>query len=138
MSADLAVQKALRARLVATSAVTALVPAASILDVNQRPAPDPSIILGETQAVDEGTSLQRNHIRIYHTVHVWKREPSLAGVKAICGAIRAAVHAGRLALDPGFHCADAFVSSMRYLRDPDGERSHGVVTVEVLVAEVAP
>ncbi|WP_320176709.1 DUF3168 domain-containing protein [Roseovarius pacificus] len=132
MTEDLAVQKAIRARLVASSTVTALVPAAAILDRNQRPAPDPSIILGESQEVDEGTSLQRDRTRIYHTLHIWKREPSLAGVKAICGAVRTALKADRLELD-GYHCADWNVSSARYLRDPDGETSHGVMVVNVLV-----
>lgn len=132
-----AVQVAIRNRLVATAAVTALVPASSILDTNQRPNPSPSIILGESQAVDEGTSLKRGHVRVHHTIHVWKREPSLEGVKVICAAILKAIHAGRLDLGPGLHCADALVSSMRQMRDPDGETSHGVVTVEVLVAEVA-
>lgn len=132
MSEDLAVQKAIRARLVASPTVTALVPAAAILDRNQRPAPDPSIILGESQEVDEGTSLQRDRTRIYHTLHIWKREPSLTGVKAICGAVRAALKADRLELD-GYHCADWHVSSGRCLRDPDGETSHGVMVVNVLV-----
>lgn len=134
---DLAIQKAIRARLVATSAVTALVPTASILDRNHRPAPSPSIILGETQVVDEGTSLGRKHSRVFHTIHVWKREPSLQGVKDISGQIRAAIHSGRLSLDSGFHCADVKVASIRAIRDPDGETSHGVVTLEVLVNEVS-
>lgn len=137
MSVDLEVQKALRARLIATGAVTALVPALHILDTNQRPAPIPSIILGESQAVDEGTSLRRAHTRVHHTVHVWTREASTQGCKAICGEIRRAIHAGRLALPAGLACADQLVSSMRFLRDPDGEHSHGVVTVEVLVSETA-
>ncbi|GGO55216.1 Protein of unknown function [Roseovarius pacificus] len=132
MSEDLAVQKAIRARLAASPAVTALVPSGAILDRNQRPAPDPSIILGESQEVDEGTSLQRDRTRIYHTLHIWKREPSLTGVKAICGAVRTALKADRLELD-GYHCADWHVSSARYLRDPDGETSHGVMVVNVLV-----
>lgn len=136
MSVDLAVQKALRARLVATSAVTELVPANAILDRNQRPAPSPSIILGEVQMLDEGTSMARAHTRVYHTLHVWKKEPSLEGVKTVAGAIRTAIHAGRLELGAGFHAADAKVSSIRTLRDPDGETSHAVVTVDVLVAEV--
>lgn len=135
MSVDLEVQKALRARLIATATVSALVPAAHVLDTNQRPAPVPSIILGESQAVDEGTSLRRAHTRIYHTIHVWTREASTAGCKAICGEIRHAIHAGRLAMPVGLACADAQVSSMRFLRDPDGEHSHGVVLVEVLVSE---
>lgn len=137
MSADLALQVALRGRLVSTPAVTALVPAASILDRHQRPAPSPSIILGETQEVDEGTSLERAHSRVYHTLHVWLREPSTEGVKAITAAIKSAVRAGRLDLGAGYHCADQLVSGMRHLRDPDGETSHGVVTIEALVVEVS-
>lgn len=135
MSADLEVQKALRARFTTSAGLMALVPAANILDTNQRPAPVPSIILGESQAVDEATSIRRSHIRVYHTIHVWKREPSLAGVKAICGEIKRAIGFGRLTLAQPYHCADLLVSSMRFLRDPDGEHSHGVVTVEVLVSE---
>lgn len=134
MSADLEVQKAIRARLISFPAVSALVPAANILDRNQRPVPVPGIMLGETQVVDEGTSLKRAHVRVFHTVHVWQREASLEGVKAIAWAVRSAIHSGRLSLGAGLHCADAFVSSTRFLRDPDGETSHGVVTVEVLVS----
>lgn len=138
MTADLEVQKALRARLVGTPAVVALVPATSILDVNQRPAPMPSIILGDSQAIDEGTSLRRAHVRVTHTLHLWKREKSLEGVKAMAGAVRGAIHGGRLALPAPLHCADVRVVSQRFLRDPDGEASHGVVTVEVLVSGDAP
>lgn len=137
MSADLAVQRAIRARLSATPAVIALVPAASILDKHGRPSPVPAIVLGETQEVDEGTSLHRAHVRIYHTVHVWRQETSLEGCKEICAAIRKAIHAGRPALEGGMHCADWRVSSMRYLRDPSGDTSHGVVVIEALVSGVA-
>lgn len=134
MSATLAVQKAIRARLVADAAVTALVPAASILDRNSRPAPDPSIILGEDQAVDGGF-VDRGPLRVYSTLHLWKAEPGLVGVKEIAGAIRAAIRAGRLEPIDGFAFGDAFVSDERFLRDPDGETAHGVVTIETLVSE---
>lgn len=133
---DLAVQKAIRARLVATSAVTNLVPAGSILDRNKTPAPSPSIILGEVQIMDEGDSIKRTRSRVYHTIHVWKVEPSREGVKRINAAINAAIRAGRLDLGPGLHCADWRVSSTRALSDPDGETSHGIVTVNLLVQEV--
>ena len=136
MSAAIAVQKAIRARLIGASAVTALVPATSILDRHARPAPDPSIILGEDQTV-QGEGLARDMVRVFSTLHLWKREPSLEGVKAIAGTIRTAIHAGRLDLETGFQCGDCFVSSSRFMRDPDGETSHGVVTVETMVSEVA-
>lgn len=137
MSADLELQRVLRARFIADPAVIALVPATHILDVNQRPAPVPSIILGESQVVDEGTSMDRTHHRIWHTMHVWRREASLTGSKAICGAVARALYGWRPALAHGLHCADLRVSSTRYLRDPDGDHSHGVITVEALIVEVA-
>lgn len=137
MSAALSLQRALRARLVATPAVTGLVPARAILDAHQRPAPDPAIVLGEDQEIDAG-SIRRGRVRVFATLHLWKREASTEGVKEIAGAIRTALHAGRLDLGAGWHCADAFVSATRFLRDPDGETSHGVVTVEALLEELAP
>lgn len=133
MSADHALQVAIRARLVATSAVTALVPATSILDRNARPAPDPSIILGEGQSVDNGR-IDRKTQRVYATLHVWKKEPGLAGAKAIAGAIRTAIHAER-PVGIGYQIGDCFVSGTRFMRDPDGETAHGVVTIEALMSE---
>ncbi len=135
MSAKLALQKAIRARLVATPAVVALVPVANILDRNSRPNPDPSIILGEDQGVDEGY-IKRNVVRVYHTIHIWKKEPSLEGVKRIAGEIRSALGLKLQAVD-GFHFVDCYVSQSRALRDPDGETSHGIVTVEAILQELS-
>lgn len=132
MSADLAVQIAIRARLVATTAVTDLVPASNILDRNATPAPRPGIVIGETQVIDEGAALDRSRERVFHTIHVWKTEPSREGVKHIMAAIRAAIMSERLALSDGYHCADWQVSSGRAMSDPDGESSHGVMIVNVL------
>lgn len=131
MSAALAVQKAIRARLMATASILEVVPAASILDRNSRPAPDPSIVIGEDQIVDEGR-IARDVVRVYSTLHVWKKEPGLVGVKAIAGAIRSAMRE-RLPSSPGYHFADSYVSSERFLRDPDGVTAHAVITIESLV-----
>lgn len=135
MSAALAVQKAIRARLVSTTVVISLVPAANILDRNSRPTPMPAIILGEDQSV-EGDRHDRRDQRIYSTLHIWKEETGLTGVKAIAGAIRSAVGQSRFASSDDFHFADCRVSSERFLRDPDGKTAHGVVTIETLVVEV--
>lgn len=137
MSANLAVQKAVRARLAGAAAVTALVPAAAILDRHARPAPDPSIIIGEGQTL-AGDDIARRTQRLVLDLHCWRKEQSLTGVKAIAAAVRTALHAGRLTLDGGYHCGDCAVTATRYLRDPDGETAHAVVTVEILVAEIAP
>lgn len=135
MSADLALQQAVRSRLIATSAVTSLVPAQNIIDINQRPAPMPSIIIGQGQSV-EGDRIDRRDQRVYLDLHVWKRETGLVGVKTIAGAIRKAINVSKFPHISGFHIGDCRVTSMNWLRDPDGETAHGVVTVEALVNEV--
>ena len=137
MTPELALQKAIRARLISEGEITSRVPAASILDRNERPAPSPSIIIGEGQSVDEGDSIARDRTRVYLDLHIWKREPSTEGVKAIAGAIRDAIKAGKLAAVDGFHFADCYVQSARFLRDPDGETSHAVVTISAVVQEMA-
>lgn len=136
MSADLATQKAIYDRLVATAAVTSLVPAASIRDRNQRPAPDPSIIIGEGQTM-EGNQIDRHDQRVFLDLHLFKKEEGLRGVKAIAGAVRAALHSLGLPPTAEHHFTDCRVTSMRFIRDPDGETAHGVVAVETLVIEVA-
>lgn len=133
MSADLALQKALRARLVATSAVTALVPASAILDRHTAPVVDPSLILGETVEALDPSAASDNRVTLAHTLHVWKKEPSFSGAKLIVAAIRAALKGTRPALENGYHLAGWRVASARFLRDPDGVTSHAVVTVEAVV-----
>ena len=132
-----AVQIALRERFISTGALTALVPASNILDRNQRPVPDPSIILGEDQVVDANLTIKRDYVLVHSTIHIWKKEVSLAGVKMIAGAIRRAL--GRVTrlniLDPDFVCSDCKVDSARFLRDPDGETSHGILVISSLVQQ---
>lgn len=132
MNADLAVQKAIRARLVSTPEVTALVPAASILDRNAAPAPRPGIVLGDAQVIDEGDDLARRRERVFHTLHIWKTEPSREGVKEISAAVQTALRSLRLDLAPDYHCVDCRVSSTRTMSDPDGETSHAVLVISVL------
>ena len=138
MSATLALQIALRERLTSATAVTDLVPADAILDRNQRPAPLPSVILGEGQTVEEGSDKERRRLRIYHTVHVWNREPGLAGVQEIASNIREALNWKRLQLQAPWNAVTARVSSIRAMRDPDGETAHAVITIAALISEVMP
>lgn len=135
MSAALAVQIAVRNRLIETPEILGLIPADNIVDVNSFPLLDPSIILGEGQEI-EGDRIDRRNSSVFLTLHVWKKETGLEGVKAIAGAIRAALR-NRLDVPDGhFHCGDVRVSSTRFMRDPDGETAHAVVTVEALINEV--
>jgi len=134
---DLALQKALRAVLVASEGVTALVPATSILDRHHRPAPRPSIIMGETD-LRVLSSFDRSVWSVSHTLHVWTREPSTELAKRILSAISQAVRSERPDLDAGYGLADWRIDLVRALRDPDGETSHGVLTVVATVQEVTP
>lgn len=137
MSAELALQKAIRNRLVATASVLEVVPAGNILDRNERPNPRPSIVIGEGQSVDEGDSIARTLTRIYMDLHVWVEEPSTETSKRIAGAIRKAVQTGKFPVSDGYHFADCRVRGSRFLRDPDGQTSHAIVTIDALVQEVA-
>lgn len=136
MSAELALQKAIRARLTATADVTDNVPVGHILDRNERPNPRPSIVIGEGQSVDEGDSIARTRARVYLDLHVWVEEPSTEISKRIAGAIKAAMKV-RPQIEDGYRCADCRVRGSRFMRDPDGKTSHAIVTIDALVQEVA-
>lgn len=127
--------RAIRARLVASSAVTSLVPASSIIDRNARPELDNAIIIGEGMTVpDDG--LARSRHEAFADLHIWRKEPGLVGSKQIAGAIRAALSDGPLAVEL-FHVADLRIASTRFLRDPNGTHSHGIVSLEARLVEIA-
>jgi hypothetical protein len=136
MSVEAEVHKSVLKRLVDSGPLMILVPAGNILDRNARPAPDPSIIIGECQVVDEGDSIERSRLRVYMDLHIWKREEGLGGAKTIGAAIRYAIRSARLDLGTDLHCVDANVTASRYIRDPDGLTSHGIVTLSIFVQEL--
>jgi hypothetical protein len=125
---SLDLQKAIRARLLASADLMALVPADNILDATGRPERNPCVNIGEGQTV-----YRRFDSTTYATLHVWVQEPGLIGAKAIASAIIPALRVdaqidGVLALD-NFVCHDLEVTETRFLRDPHGSYSHGVLTV---------
>lgn len=133
----LALQKAMGARLAGFPAVTGLVPSANIVDAHGRPARFPSVILGDGQEVAADLTFERRHVNVFVNLHVWDRSPSFTSIKAIAGAIRAALHGAELVLDEG-QLLDLKHAGTRYLRDPDGQTAHAVVTIEALVEEARP
>lgn len=134
MEPSLALQKAIRSRLIAASAVTSLVPATSIVDRNGKPATFPCILIGEAQTM-QGAGIDRRRSDVYPDLHVWTTEPGLAQAKAIVGAIRDALADGPWTVD-GHHVADLHIGSTRFLRDPDGLHAHGVVSISALLVEL--
>ncbi len=135
MEPSLELQKAIRARLVASTAVTTLVPAASILDRNGLPATFPSILIGEGQTVPGGLISRTQH-QVYLDLHIWVKETGLVTSKQVAGAIRNALTDTRWTVT-GLHIADLHVSGSRFLRDPGGLYSHGVISLSAIAVEVA-
>ena len=128
---SLALQAAIGARLAASAAVTALVPAEGIFDRSGRPELDRCIVIGEGQSVYDdfyGTA--------YATLHVWVKEGGLATSKEIVGACRAALKDRPWSLT-GYFTHDLRVTNTHFMRDSQGEYSHGVVTVRAIVQERA-
>ena len=126
---SLALQQAVGARLAASAAVTVLVPAEGIFDRSGRPELDRCIIIGEGQSVYEdfyGTA--------YATLHVWVKEAGLATSKEIAGACRDALKDRPWAL-AGYFTHDLRVTNTHFMRDSQGEYSHGVVTVRAIKQE---
>jgi hypothetical protein len=125
---SLDLQKAIRARLLASADLMALVPADNVMDATGRPERMPGINIGEGQTV-----YRRFDSTTYATLHVWVQEAGLTGSKAIASAIVAALRIdaeidGVLTLE-NFVCHDLQVTQTRFLRDPHGSYSHGIVTV---------
>jgi hypothetical protein len=131
---SLALQKAIRGRLAASTEVLALVPAANIIDSHKRPQTFPAIVLGEDVWTDADLTFDRRHVTVYATLHLWADEPGTTGVKALAEAIRKAFRNG-LVLDAG-RLVDIRFESARFIRDPEG-LSHGIVTLEALIEESA-
>lgn len=130
--ASLAAQRMAVTRMRGRSALTAMVPAANIMDRNERPEVFPCIIIGEAQTVGDDSDCA-DLSTVYLTVHVWTRENTLAACKSIAGEVRRALRNAEGVQD-GFELSFSFDDS-NFMRDPSGTLSHGVVTFSVLAED---
>ncbi len=135
MEPSLALQAAIRSRLVASSALTALVPAANVRDANGIPAVFPCVLIGEGMSSPAGDISRQRH-DVVLDLHIWVAETGLVTAKQIAGAIRAAL-TDTVWAAAGLHVADLHVASSRFLRDPDGIHSHAVISLSAIVKELA-
>jgi hypothetical protein len=132
---SLELQGAIRECLIASVAVTELVPASNILDRSTRPELDREILIGDgqTQLPDR---FSRFYAATFAELHVWVKEDGLAEAKRIGSAIVDALGARSLTAS-GYSVSGVRVTATRYMRDPHGEYSHGVVSVRANVQEPA-
>lgn len=136
MEPTLALQKLLRARLISSPAVTALVDADDIADIGALPTVFPCIKIGEAHA-EYSDNYRSFHERAHSTVHVWTEEPGLEQAKRITGAVRTALKEAPWSVDSHI-CHGISVSDARFLRDPSGMNGHAVLTIDAVLQLRAP
>lgn len=132
---SLALQTAIRARLLNTPAVVALVEPEHIIEGPARPNHFPSVIFGGGQTVLAGRAGTWRHIWVYIDLHIWTLESGTEGARAIANEIDRALVAP---LDvPGFLMIDGnlSVTGARFMRDPGEQYGHGVVSVAAFLGE---
>ncbi|HTC04118.1 MAG TPA: DUF3168 domain-containing protein [Xanthobacteraceae bacterium] len=132
---SLALQQLIRARLSASTEVTTLVPATSIVDRNHRPEQFPGIIIGEGRANFADNVQDSYHDEAFTDLHIWVKEDGLATGKAIAGAVKDALSDSPWSVD-GYRAINVRVVNARYMRDPDGQFSHTVLSIEAVLIEV--
>lgn len=131
---SLALQQAIRERLIASPAVLALVAADHIRDGSTRPEKFPCIIIGDGQTVLQGYYRGWRNITVNLSIHVWALEDGLAAVKAIGHAISNALAPSRPLDVPGYQLTNGIdVESAIYMRDPSELHGHAVLNLSAFM-----
>ena len=121
---SLPLQAGLVAALKAYAPLTALI-AGRVYDDPSKNAAKPYVTIGEDQVLpDRGDGYDGSDVTM--TIHVWSEAVGFPQTKQIAGAIRAALAPGFAV--QGHRLVDIAFESTRYLREPDGRTSHGVLT----------
>lgn len=132
--APVAVHRALGARLAATPAVVAAVPAAHIVDAHALPQAFPMIQIGEGHVLRENLTLSRRHVRVLAKVDIWTANGATSRPRVIAGLVNEALRAP-LELADGMRVLDQEVERMTFQRVAESDRGHAVVLLSVLVEE---
>lgn len=128
----LALQTAIRAALVDSSAVTTLVPADHIRAGYSRPENLPAIMMGNGSTMMHGRASSGQYVAsVFLDLHVWALEDGLDRAKTIGSAV------ARVLMDwpasDGFHFDDFKHTRTVWPRDPDPNFGHGVLSVEAVI-----
>ena len=128
----LALQTAIRARLIDTPAVMALVPVDHIRSGSTRPDKTPAIIMsdGSTELHGHDYTSQRAAF-VYLDIHVWTLDDGPDAAKAIVFAIQSAVDKNMTIT--GGDCDRFRITRTAFPRDPNPSYGHGVLSVEALI-----
>jgi hypothetical protein len=126
---SLALQTAIRARLVASATVTDLVAPQHIRDGDTRPDAFPSIVMGNAQIEVAGHYNAYRNVTVYLDLHIWGETPETA--KIIGASVTKALFA-KIEV-PGFDLTDGLRAERSiYMQDASG-CGHGVVSLRALM-----
>lgn len=129
----LALRKAIRTRLTASSGVTSLVPASAILSTADRPERFPCILIRDGSAI-YGDNYSAFFDQVFADLHIWAANDEDA--MKISGAVREALTPEPWSVE-GFHTHRLHPVSSRTVPDPNSSKSHTVMSVEAILKKVA-
>lgn len=136
MSADAALQAGILAHLAADTGVQShLSDPPRVYDRAPAGAAFPYIALGraESRPMDgDDASLSEHRL----TLHVWTRRDDFAHVKAVTGAVAAALHNAQFTLPDGHRLVLCRCVYTDHFEGADGRSVHGLVRVRALVQSV--
>jgi hypothetical protein len=128
----LALQDAIRAQLLDTPAVLALVPADHIRTGSTRPGDMPEIIMSNGQTELHGYDYTSQRAAwVYLDLHIWTLNEGEQKAKEIAFAVSQALDK-TMTIDGGY-CDHFQVNGSIFPRDPNPDYGHGVLNVEALV-----
>jgi hypothetical protein len=128
----LALQTAIRSRLLDVPAVLALVPATHIRSGSTRPEKTPCIIMSDGQTIAQGHDYTAQRAAtVYLDIHIWTLNEGERKAKEIAFAVTQALDS-KLTI-AGAECDHFEVTGAVYPRDPDPAYGHGVLSVEAVM-----
>lgn len=133
-SAAWALQTALYQRLVADTALAALIGGARIYDDVPRDATFPYVTFGPVTVRDFSTGTETHHEHAV-ALHVWSRAAGRKETHEILGAVQDAVHEAGLTL-AGHRLVNLRFETSETRRDPDGETTQGVIRFRAVTEPV--
>lgn len=131
----LALQTAIRSRLIGKPEVTALVAPGNIRSGSTRPDNTPCIIMSDgTTALHGYDYTAQRTAWVYLDLHIWTLDAGQDAVKEIAGTVTAALSKHGITNEiTGGYCDQFRVTSCKFPRDPNPEYGHAVLSVEALI-----
>ncbi|MER9702666.1 DUF3168 domain-containing protein [Mesorhizobium sp. M0204] len=129
-----AVQTAIRSRLLDQAYVMALVPRDNVRADRIRPDKTPAVLIGNGTTVLHGDDYTAQRAAwVYLDIHIWTLDQGQDATKEIAFAVCNALDSKSKLQIEGGYCDHFKVTRAVYPRDPDPRFGHGVLSVEALI-----